>query len=1023
MPKTTQALGNGWLAAVEQRQAAFAARRSVGAAAAPAGSSSSIRHHPRHGSSSGGTAIITAAYIGNDEGATADAWTGQQLVLPQGTAFGPQGSSSSSGTSSSNTAPLRGAKAEAWAKQAVARLNSESRDCGSLAITEIAETAAALRLPASPAFSDALCSAALRAAPTMPVIICFRLAAALAAAQIPAPPQLRSALAARIEGGAWEVSAAVLSHAVGHMQRMGHVWDASAAWGFLERTAAALPGHQDGCFEDQEQQQLPHSSSQLEAQHVGDLLLALCSALQQAPSSCRASSRGTTTTTSSSNSAASSSVREEEQHDVLLRLWRHAVDRVSRPNPQQQQQQEGSSSATADAAEPILRLLQVLHAVPSQLRADPATQHLFKASLAVARGCPLPQLVPLMGALRAVGAPLQRRVLLRIANEPLAVLSSAKLAAVGSALRSLPPGAQSAGAAAAALAAEVSSRLAAGRLPPPAVGQLVAALPHLVRLAWPADAAVALMVAAEVAVPVLQPAQLWEVQRALELLEPKWAPLAASAAQVWVTASPLQRLELPASSSQKEGVGSKAAAVGADGLLPRPVYPGPPPAEASSSSSSSSPPQPADGAVAVLPAPPSHDLNPAHAAAEQLRRLQHQVRAALSAIPAERLPAEAAPPSLDAAVADTLVDQSLPSPRRQALAALMRTRALLAAPGLTPDWMAAVCVGVVRLFGGRRLRRAAVREAKQRAATQRTLEAAAWVWMQQGGGDGMGAAAGAADPPNASRDQQAGATGGLLDGPQLALVLRALVTLGADPHASVAERVAAAAYASLGRLPPRQLARALQRLASLRLPRRCRSWDALLLRLLVVRGGAMRPGDALACAHATVLGLGFRPTPVAAAPLMRRMLAPEALDTLTPMQLVQLAQLVNGLRAEEAAPNQHAHAHADAAPLLQALSSRMEAFNARQLVALGVAVGGWDSMPTANRSMWMRQWLRLLFVRVPEMSTAEVSASPSGGRGRACRKGRACSRLCTHTHSLPQTLTLCSQRSAGGATPAAASRL
>jgi hypothetical protein len=384
------------------------------------------------------------------------------------------------------------------------------------------------------------------------------------------------------------------------------------------------------------------------------------------------------------------------------------------------------------------------------------------------------------------------------------------------------------------------------------------------------------------------------------------------------------------------------------------------------------------------------------AAAERLCSLRRHVDAALAAVPAERLPLSAAPPPLPAgtALAGQCNGGGMAGPlsaRRQALAALLRARAALAAPALTPDDLTAACVGLVRLFGAARIRRAALLEARERAATQRALEAAAWVWMQRASADGDEAAVSASEEQQQQEQEQqqgrgepAGEGGALLDGVALALILRALVDLGADPQEGVAAGVAAAAHASLSRLEPRELAAALRRLAALRLPRRRAAWGELLLRLLVGRVAHMEPQSAVECAGAMVLGLGFRPAPGAVALLLPRLMAPDALRALRPLGLVELARLLGALRAAgtvrslaRAAPG--LLPPAALAPVLGELVHRMGALNGRQLVALGVAVASWGVAPGALDSEWLQSWLGLVFVRLPELPAEEVSRGEGFG--------------------------------------------
>ncbi|GBF94840.1 hypothetical protein Rsub_08012 [Raphidocelis subcapitata] len=950
----------------------------------------------------------------------------------------------------------------AWMERATAALlgggGGSGGDRGLAAILEAAGGAAALRSPPPHAFAEAICAAASRAAPSLPPAAAARLAAALGAARVPAPPQLRAALAARVEAGAWELSAAALAEAAAQFQRDGHVWSVPAAWAFVARAAAAVRVSGRGAQataaaaaqQQQQQQEAGDASSAapLEAAAVAELLLALRPALQQArrggcePRDGGSTSRDDGGSTAGGGGGGGGAESDAAPADLLPRgaelqghvalLWRHGVDAAERAVDAWLQHTEGGVSggegggggedggAPADPVPSVLALLQALQALPELLRADARSERLLRASRRATRACALPQIVPLLAAWRALGiggAP-PAAALLRIARQPLTALSSAKLAALGAALGGTPPSARGARGAAAAVASEAMARATAGRLPAPAAAQLAAALPHLLRLGWPADAAAALLAVAEAGVGALAPAQLWELRGALEVLEPLWPEFAATATRAWCAGPPA-----PAGSDGGEGAGEARAGAaaagvivvpGSDGQLRRPVYPGPPvdetgagPTAGAARAGRAAPLQP-DGPIAAVPAP--RGAAPGRAAAERLQSLRQRVDAALSAVPAERLPLSAAPPALPGGLAADgdggSGGRAGPlSARRQALAALLRARGVLAAPGLTPDDLAAACAGLARLFGAARIRGAALREARERAATQRALEAAAWVWMQRDGAGGDDAVAPASAEQQQHQQQQqqqqqkqgrepadqaaqpgwqqqgqgqpAEGGGALLDGVALALILRALVDLGADPREGVAARVAAAAHGALSRLPPRELAAALRRLAALRLPRRRAAWGELMLRLLAGRVVRMEPQHAVDCAAAMVLGLGFRPAPGAIALLLPRLLAPGALAALRPLGLIELARLLGALRAAGTARSLARAAPgllppAALAPVLGELARRMHALNGRQLVALGAAVAGWGVAPGALDSEWLQSWLGLVFVRLPELPAEDV---------------------------------------------------
>jgi hypothetical protein len=853
---------------------------------------------------------------------------------------------------------------------------------GAAQVLALAE-AAATRAPAPHDFAEALCGAAAAAlarpatAGGFSAPAAVALAAALTTARVPAPAPLRAALAARIEGGAWELTAAALAAAAGRLQGMGHVWSVPAARAFVARAAEAHEAEAEGA-------PLGGAAS---AGAVADLLLALQPALLQAP---LAPGPGGTASGC----------------DALLRLWAGAVDEAvaaaERWLDKREEAAHGGSrsggsgggdcsaagaaaggaarDAALDPVPALLALLRTLQALQPVLRPLPASRALVAASLRACGTCALPQLVPLAAAWRGLGVPLPQRALLRLSREPVSGLSSAKLAALADALAHAQPSARGARAAVSALAAEAAARARAGRLPPPAAAQAVAALPRLLRLGWPADAGAALLAALEPGAAALPPAQLWELHAGLERLAPLWEAAAVTVTHTWG----------PATSAAPAPAPVTAAAPRANGLLPRPVYPQP----------AANPPASPDAAVAVVPLANEAGASPAHAALQQLERVQAAVRSALAAVPAERLPVGAAPPALGprepsggaGAAEDNGAARPL-SPRRQALAMLQHLRRLLASPALTPSGLAAACAGVARLFGPGRLRRAARAEPRQLDAARRSLEAAVWVWLQASdstsssdgsGSDGSGSdtSMDAVAVSGTAAAVGAQSAAGSLGATQLMLALRALVALGADPHSGVADDVTAAAHAALRRMPPPRLASALRALAGLQLPHYCPAWEVLLLRLLVAHVPRMVPWDALPCVHAIVMGLRFRPAPAVASQLMQHLLAPAALARAPPGALLQAAQLAAALRAACAgAPTCGAAAEPlparALAPLLQVLAARMARLSGREIVAAGAAVAAWGAPRVPGFGEWMEAWLVLLRARALQLSTAEVGA---GGR-------------------------------------------
>jgi hypothetical protein len=957
--------------------------------------------------------------------------------------------------------------ADPWISSAAHALRSGA--CSAATVVQLAEAAAgravvAAAPPPPHVFAEALCAAAAAVASRPPSCggltaqDAVRLAAALASARVPAPAALRAALAARIEGGAWELSAAALSAAAGQLQRMGHIWSVPAACAFVERAAdsGSDPERQGGAVAGIEP-----------AAAAAELLLALQPALlqqQQAQAAFGTSgssgSGGCSSVDGSVRGAITDSSDGEGDGDSLSRLWARAVGHVAAAADQWRQQQletsssradgsaEGScrGSAPAEASAPpgqdpvpsVLMLIRALCALQPRLRQHPASHVLLVVSQRLAAACPLHQLVPLVAAWRALGSPFPSCVVLRVSREPLGPLSSAKLAALAGALAGVPPGARGARRAAVAVAAEVSARLAAGRLPPAAAAQATAALPRLLRLGWPADAAAALLAAVEAGVGALAPVQLWELHQGLEQMAPRWEAAAVTTEHAWAATTPEPAPAAAPSPPALSPLPPPQHMPSPGGLLPRPVFPMPRKGAGNACAA-------ADDPVAVRPAegPASGGSAPAYAALAQLQRLESKVRAALAQVPAERLPIGAAPPAISQPAASGSSDRigagahaggargnghadeapggsrCVLSPRRQVLALLLQLRGLLASPALTPGGLAAVCVSAARLFGTPRLRRAAKKEARQLESTRRALEATAWVWMQGGGSsseaDTSGGSVGSSSGGISSMDTAPGAAaqgtsscaqaapGGSLDAVQLMLVLRALVALGADPHAGVAGQVAAAAHAALRGLPPPRLAAALRRLAALRLQGPCPSWDALLLRLLVAHVTRMAPADALACGHAAVLRLRFRPAPAIAGQLLHRLLEDPELPARPQGALLQTAQLAAALRAACAgagpprAPPMRGTAASETllsprtlTPLLHALTGRMAAFNGRQLVAVGGAVAAWGASRAPGFGAWMEKWLVLLRARALELTTVEVSKEgrAATARLRALQLGR-----------------------------------
>lgn len=404
------------------------------------------------------------------------------------------------------------------------------------------------------------------------------------------------------------------------------------------------------------------------------------------------------------------------------------------------------------------------------------------------------------------------------------------------------------------LAGELAARQAQAELAPGEVAAAAAALGALGRF-WPAEGMVALLVAVRASLGVLDGCQLWALQQGLQLLAPQWRSLAVAASaggleqniEAGTHRAALQQegqeeLE-PQSAGGEPAAGDHASAASglqwlldaapgsltAGKLLPRPAWDAAAAARAATAGTTSS------GGNGSLTNAAGPDGAAAAVSAESplallVERLQQEVSISLAVLPAQQLPLNAAPshrlplqrsqlplPPHVRSHPDQEHQRMLDRQLLHAKLAHMQQELTTADAAQLGDMYASL----VRLLAVHRYQMPA-RLKQVPDSFLRTFQAAAWANLES------------------------------MDGPQLALLLRAATRLGLPIGGGLSCEVATRMESSFLAAPPRRLAAWLGRLAALGLRQRFNAWEALLRRLLIEVLPGMAAEDAARCLHPLV---------------------------------------------------------------------------------------------------------------------------------------------------------------------------